>query len=342
MNTFLPLESLYKKYGFQCANLLRYLIEKITRCQDQGHNLIHDRTWFFASLKQIAQENSHLSVYQIYRALAKLVRLGILVKGNHSADKMDRTTWYAFKEESRFLGERKVHFAKPQNAFCENLKEAKDTRNIYIYKTTSKEEAAQPPAAASFAKTEKAEATVSPIPAPQPTIPMAPTPPNSPAHPPAIPGSRPPPRRFQPYECLAEVPISLEDKVWLTRHHTEDEVKHAVSWATANQNRIRTTMVQAIKWAVKARPEMKKSEEDQIRENKEIASNLVSGLEIPNILQVDILSKGVELVFTGCQKVPIFFEYKEKTFSKRLTDELFRYGCKPNTLKRQAIRGPGP
>lgn len=95
----------------------------------------HDgRYWTYNSISAFEKQFPFWSRDQIRRILKSLTDQGILLVGNYNKLKMDRTLWYAFQDEKKFLNTPKskwrksqMHLAKTTNAFGENPKPIPDT-----------------------------------------------------------------------------------------------------------------------------------------------------------------------------------------------------------------------
>lgn len=76
------------------------------------------------------------------------------------------------------------------------------------------------------------------------------------------------------FSCLENLNISKKDKVWITEHYPESVVKQAVAWATHPETKIKTSLVQALKWACVNTPEIPVGSEEKIAENKKYATSI--------------------------------------------------------------------
>lgn len=80
-----------------------------------GRNLHENRTWTYQTLTEIAAMFPYWTKRQVEKYINKMVELKILTKGNFNKNSFDRTVWYAFVNESKFL--------YPENLEMEDLKE---------------------------------------------------------------------------------------------------------------------------------------------------------------------------------------------------------------------------
>jgi len=138
--------------------------------------------------------------------------------------------------------------------------------------------------------------------------------------------SEKPKKQVKVYASLRELDMTLEEKIELSKYYKEDVIDRSVAWATHPSTKINTTLIQTIKWACKANPEMPVDAEKKEAENKIAAQKLISNCTIPRHSYVDILNKGVEIGFTASQAACIVIEYGEKEFIETLKRALTRYG----------------
>ena len=66
-------------------------------------NFHQDRFWSFQTLDEICAHFPYFQRGQVERIINKLVESDVLLKGNFNKKKYDRTVWYAFKDEEKFL-----------------------------------------------------------------------------------------------------------------------------------------------------------------------------------------------------------------------------------------------
>lgn len=92
------------KYGVTEAIMIKHFTHWITLNRRMEKNFIDGKTWTYQTLEYIAAHFAYLSWDQVNRLIRKLCSVGVLKKGNFNKHKYDRTVWYAFAEEGRFLG----------------------------------------------------------------------------------------------------------------------------------------------------------------------------------------------------------------------------------------------
>jgi hypothetical protein len=98
-------EQIAVEYGLPQAVMIAHLRQWIRHNQANGTNLHDGRTWTYNSLEAWAELLPFWSADQVKRILNNLQERGVILKGNYNAAGYDRTCWYAFREEARWLGE---------------------------------------------------------------------------------------------------------------------------------------------------------------------------------------------------------------------------------------------
>jgi len=122
------------------------------------------------------------------------------------------------------------------------------------------------------------------------------------------------------YADLEAIDIPEKDKIEISRRYDGETVRKAIVWATSPQTKVTTTLVQAIKWACKEKPEIPKSAECLINENKAYAKKF-DGLQ-NKVCVVFSLSKYIEIAMKGAQCPAICIEYQDKEFRNKLDETL--------------------
>ena len=101
----------------------------------------HDgRTWTFNSVKSFESIFPFWSSKQIRRVVDSLVKKGILITGNFNIKGYDRTTWYAFENEDKWLHplnsailpNGQMHFTKRANAFAQTGEPIPDNKTQIV------------------------------------------------------------------------------------------------------------------------------------------------------------------------------------------------------------------
>lgn len=92
-----------KRYGLQEAIMIKNFQFWILKNRaNKTHN--HDgRTWTYNSVRAFEELFPYLTSWQVRKCLDSLVEQGVLVKGNYHKNPYERSSWYAFANESMFL-----------------------------------------------------------------------------------------------------------------------------------------------------------------------------------------------------------------------------------------------
>jgi hypothetical protein len=91
------------KYGTNEAIMILNFIFWIENNIANQRNFYDGRTWTYNSVAAFAILFPFWTPKQIRRILASLIKQGVLITGNYNNTAYDRTTWYAFKDESEWL-----------------------------------------------------------------------------------------------------------------------------------------------------------------------------------------------------------------------------------------------
>lgn len=94
------------QYGIKEAIVIHYFQRILTSNQQAGINEIDGRTWATRTTEEISYELPYFSIYQIKRIIEKLVQRNVLLKRQYYPNNYDRTNWYAFLDQNKFLSER--------------------------------------------------------------------------------------------------------------------------------------------------------------------------------------------------------------------------------------------
>jgi hypothetical protein len=101
------------QYGIAEAVLIANFQHWITKNRANGTHLHDGRTWTYNSVKAFAELFPYLSAKQVRRALGHLIDAAVLVKGDYNKVPTNHTIWYAFADETAFLGD---HSELPKRA----------------------------------------------------------------------------------------------------------------------------------------------------------------------------------------------------------------------------------
>lgn len=84
-------------------------------------NFYDGRTWTYNSVLGLKEIFPYLSDKQIRSTLDKLVEKGVLIKGNYNSKAFDRTLWYAFANEEKWIFQKgQMHLTKRANGIAQN------------------------------------------------------------------------------------------------------------------------------------------------------------------------------------------------------------------------------
>lgn len=92
-----------KKYGVNAAIMLRHFQFWISKNKANNKHQYDGRTWTYCSVKAFTEIFKYWTPRQIRVILDKLLRKGVIIKGNYNPKGYNHTTWYAFKNEKRFV-----------------------------------------------------------------------------------------------------------------------------------------------------------------------------------------------------------------------------------------------
>lgn len=81
--------------GLNAAVIYQNLLFWIEKNEANDHNLKDGRYWTYNSIAAFAKLFPYFTEKQIRTALDKLLNAGLILKGNYSKDRYDRTAWYA-------------------------------------------------------------------------------------------------------------------------------------------------------------------------------------------------------------------------------------------------------
>ncbi len=121
------------------------------------------------------------------------------------------------------------------------------------------------------------------------------------------------------FDCLKDLDIPEFEKAWISSNHTESEVIQAIQWINHPSTVIKTSIIQALKWACKEKPELPKKDEEIINENKRYMQQCNIEKKLKPHLRIDIARSYLEIVYLGCQKESYAIEFTDKKFKEKLT-----------------------
>lgn len=95
-----------QQYGVDAAILIRHFQYWIIYNRERGKNQISNRTWTYFAISWLQGIFPYWTHKQLRRIVNHLVNSGVLLKRNYNKKSYDKTNWYAFVEESRFLDDK--------------------------------------------------------------------------------------------------------------------------------------------------------------------------------------------------------------------------------------------
>ena len=110
-----------KEYGILEAVIIRNFQYWIAKNIANRKNFMDGRYWTYNSLNALNELFPYASQRQIRYALDNLVEKGVLIKGCHNEDKRDRTIWFAFADNGKWICQNcQITFDKNDNCICQN------------------------------------------------------------------------------------------------------------------------------------------------------------------------------------------------------------------------------
>lgn len=95
-------------YGVDEAIMLKNFVHFISANANRGHNLREGRYWTYDRLEDFPNHFPYWTVKQVRRILASLIQQEVIIKGEFNDKWSERTQWYAFKDQDKF-----IKFIKP-------------------------------------------------------------------------------------------------------------------------------------------------------------------------------------------------------------------------------------
>jgi hypothetical protein len=108
--------SVAKDFSVGAAIIVRHLQYWILLNRANKHNKINGKTWTYNTHKALTEVFTYWSEPQIKRILRTLVDGEVIEKAYHNKNKWDKTTWYAFTDEEKWLGSSELPEALIQTA----------------------------------------------------------------------------------------------------------------------------------------------------------------------------------------------------------------------------------
>lgn len=107
-----------KEYGVNEAILIANLQFWIKKNQANEKNYYEGHYWTYNSIKAWQKLFPFWTEKIIRTILNHLIERGVIITGNYNQSKYDRTLWYAFADESRWL-DGKIHLPERENGIAQ-------------------------------------------------------------------------------------------------------------------------------------------------------------------------------------------------------------------------------
>ena len=112
-----------KEYGIAEAVLINHFQFWITKNKANGTNFHDGRYWTFNSQKAMLELFPYLSQKSIRTVLQHLTDRGVIIVGNYNDNLYNRTNWYAFADEDKWLCQKgQIHMPETANGVANNGK----------------------------------------------------------------------------------------------------------------------------------------------------------------------------------------------------------------------------
>lgn len=92
-----------QEYGVDEAIMIHHFQYWIQYNAQLNRNFREGRTWTYQTIDEIKANFPYWSKDQVKRVVKKLEEREVLVKGNYNKVNYDRTVWYSFKDEEKFM-----------------------------------------------------------------------------------------------------------------------------------------------------------------------------------------------------------------------------------------------
>ena len=90
-------------YGVDEAIMIRNLQFFITINANRGHNFKEGRFWTYDRLNDFLNHFPYWTIQTVRRVIASLISQGVIIKGEFNSEWSNRTQWYAFKDQEKFI-----------------------------------------------------------------------------------------------------------------------------------------------------------------------------------------------------------------------------------------------
>jgi hypothetical protein len=129
------------------------------------------------------------------------------------------------------------------------------------------------------------------------------------------------------FPFLKDIGLNDEQQIQLSKEFSakEEDLRRAVQYSTSPSVTIKTTLIQTIRWAAKAKPELPEVKENKEKNNKTSAISLLKKIASqPEYIYIECLSEGVEVGCKTSQKQPTLISYNENGFIDQFRNLLLK------------------
>ena len=102
-STYVFKKEIAKKYGVEAAILIQHFQYSINHHKKNGTHFYEGRYWTYDSVSSLTNLYPFWSTRTIRTIIKHLLDKNVLISGNFSKNKYERTRWFAFKDEDKFI-----------------------------------------------------------------------------------------------------------------------------------------------------------------------------------------------------------------------------------------------
>lgn len=95
--------SLARRYGVHAALVVKHIWDEVCANERAGRCSFAGRTWMRSSQMMFTAIMPYLTKDMVRRALERLMKRGVIVRGEFGDSRFDRTSWYTFTQFGRLL-----------------------------------------------------------------------------------------------------------------------------------------------------------------------------------------------------------------------------------------------
>ena len=92
-----------QRYGVNAALVAQYIWEEIGKNEFADRYSYEGKSWMYSNQMMFTAVLPYLSKNMVRRALERLMKHGVIIRGEFSESRFDRTSWYAFTQFGRLL-----------------------------------------------------------------------------------------------------------------------------------------------------------------------------------------------------------------------------------------------